>query len=93
MLATSYSVIRRTTPNKLYGTSYIFGRAFLNTYSDTTSAGYKVNDDSLMSNAPDWDNKNATDSEADVKADNEPLESIPYLEEKTTEWFKKNDKE
>ncbi|CAO3616420.1 unnamed protein product [Cunninghamella echinulata] len=86
MLATSYSVIRRTTPNKLYGTSYIFG-------SDTTSAGYKVNDDSLMSNAPDWDNKNATDSEADVKADNEPLESIPYLEEKTTEWFKKNDKE
>lgn len=45
-----------------------------------------------MSNATDWDSKNATDSEADVKADHEPLESIPYLEEKTTEWFKNNEK-
>ncbi|CAO3608845.1 unnamed protein product [Cunninghamella blakesleeana] len=92
MLASTYSVIRRTATSRLRGPSYIVGRTLNTGSNDTTSTGLHVNDDSLMSNAQGWDGKNATDSEADVKADNEPLESIPYLEEKTTEWFKKNEK-
>ncbi|KAI8331691.1 hypothetical protein BC941DRAFT_474735 [Chlamydoabsidia padenii] len=55
----------------------------------SSNGGKKKNEDErLIPNAPDWDEQNATESEADVKADHDPddIESIKW---KTAEKFKK----
>lgn len=45
----------------------------------------------LMSSAPKWNEKNATESEADVKADREPMRGIQELKTESVDWFKKHE--
>ncbi|KAI7907378.1 uncharacterized protein BX663DRAFT_495714 [Cokeromyces recurvatus] len=51
-----------------------------------------------MQNAPKWNEKLATESEADIKAEREPETVLEELKDKTAKWFKshkdndKNDK-
>lgn len=44
-----------------------------------------------MSSAPKWNEKNATESEADVKADREPMRGIQELKTESVDWFKKHE--
>ncbi|KAI9322377.1 hypothetical protein BX666DRAFT_2022861 [Dichotomocladium elegans] len=44
----------------------------------------------IMPHAPKWDPKDATESEANVKADHEPVQNIEELRERSTEWLKKH---
>ncbi|ORZ12313.1 hypothetical protein BCR42DRAFT_394755 [Absidia repens] len=55
--------------------------------SASTGNSNKKNKDPLIPNAPGWDEKNATESEADVKADHDP-DDIDVIKKKTTEEFK-----
>ena len=45
----------------------------------------------MMTNAPLWNEKLATESEANVKADHEPIEDVHELKKKTEVWFKENE--
>ncbi|KAJ8661034.1 hypothetical protein O0I10_003256 [Lichtheimia ornata] len=45
----------------------------------------------LMTSAPKWDEKDATESEADVKADREPMRGIQELKTESVDWFKKHE--
>ncbi|ORZ21661.1 hypothetical protein BCR42DRAFT_408015 [Absidia repens] len=42
--------------------------------------------ESIISNAPNWDENDATESEADVKADRDP-DDISSIEKKSANWF------
>ncbi|CAO3590154.1 unnamed protein product [Absidia cylindrospora] len=50
-----------------------------------------LNNESIISNAPNWDENHATESEADVKADRDP-DDISSIEKKSTNWFQQKSK-
>ncbi|CAO3621466.1 unnamed protein product [Mucor hiemalis] len=45
-------------------------------------------EESLMQNAPKWNEETATESEADVKADKEKIDDPKLLEKESAEWIK-----
>ncbi|KAI9258082.1 hypothetical protein BDA99DRAFT_561518 [Phascolomyces articulosus] len=47
----------------------------------------------MMTSAPQWNEKLATESEANVKADNEPIKNVDDLKSKTEMWFRQHDKD
>ena len=47
----------------------------------------------MMTSAPEWNEKHATESEANVKADQEPVKDVNELKSKTEMWFREHDKD
>ncbi|KAI8136763.1 hypothetical protein BJV82DRAFT_386461 [Fennellomyces sp. T-0311] len=45
----------------------------------------------MMTSAPQWNEKLATESEANVKADQEPVKNVQDLKHRTELWFKENE--
>ncbi|KAI9497940.1 hypothetical protein BDB00DRAFT_868072 [Zychaea mexicana] len=45
----------------------------------------------MMTSAPKWNEKLATESEANVKADQEPVNNVQDLKSRTEHWFREHE--
>ncbi|KAL1926879.1 hypothetical protein VTP01DRAFT_5209 [Rhizomucor pusillus] len=78
------SLERGNMQDKSHVENYPAGRAAEQPAADTTG--------NLMTSAPRWNEKLASESEACVKADQEPVQSVQDLETRSVNWFRKHEK-